>query len=571
MPLTTTWRVAEPDPAVVARLAAATDLPEPVARVLVNRGVEEDELKGFLDPRLESLSDPFLMPGMEDAVDRIWAAIDGGEKILVYGDYDVDGVTSTALMLNVLRDLGAETPRYFIPHRMDDGYGLTVETMQKVQATFQPGLVITVDCGTGSVEAVEEGKKLGVDVIVTDHHEVSSGVAGAVAMVNPKLGDNQDLHMLAGVGVAFKLCHALIKAGREDGYKAAKALDLRKYLYLVSMGTIADMVPLVKENRILARSGLASMNRHRPICIQALGSVARIDDEITTYHIGFQIGPRINAAGRMSKSDRALACLMESDLEQATAIARELNAANEERKKIGLEIASAALEEIEASFDASETFAIVAGQEGWHPGIVGIVASRVAKRFHRPTVIIGIDQNGKGKGSCRGVSGFDLVAGLAQADDYLNKYGGHKMAAGLEIDAEHIPAFRERLNAVAKEMFGGVSPTPELKIDSWLEPDELTMDTMDAIERLRPFGQGNATPVWACRNVVVEDTREVGDGHLKLSLFSGERAFKAIGFNMFEREVPDRIDIAFELKRNVYRGTTSLELVLQDFRSSEAV
>lgn len=570
MPLTTTWRVAEPDPAVVARLAAATDLPEPVARVLVNRGVAEDELKGFLDPRLDSLSDPFLLPGMEDAVDRIWAAIDGGEKILIYGDYDVDGVTSTALMLNVLRDLGAERPQHYIPHRMDDGYGLTVETMQKVRATFEPGLVITVDCGTGSVEAVEEGAKLGVDVIVTDHHEVSSGVAGALAVVNPKLGDNQDLHMLAGVGVAFKLCHALIKAGREDGRKAAK-LDLRKYLYLVSMGTIADMVPLVKENRILARAGLASMNRNRPIGIQALGKVARIDEEITTYHIGFQIGPRINAAGRMSKSDRALACLMESDLEQALVIARELDAANDERKQVGLEIAAAALEEIEASFDATDTFAIVAGQEGWHPGIVGIVASRVAKRFHRPTVIIGIDQNGKGKGSCRGVPGFDLVAGLAQADDYLNKYGGHKMAAGLEIDAEHIPAFRERLNAVAKEMFGGVPPNPVLKIDSWLETDDLTIDMVDAIERLRPFGQGNATPVWACRDVVVEDTREVGDGHLKLNLLSGERAFKAIGFNMFEREVPDRIDIAFELKRNVYRGTTSLELVLQDFRSSEAV
>lgn len=571
MPLTTTWRVAEPDPGVVARLAATTDLPDPVARVLVNRGVEEDELKGFLDPRLDNLSDPFLLPGMEDAVDRIWAAIDGGEKILVYGDYDVDGVTSTALMLNVLRDLGAETPRHFIPHRMDDGYGLTVETMQKVQGAFQPDLVITVDCGTGSVEAVEEGKKLGVDVIVTDHHEVSSGVAGAEAVVNPKLGDNQDLHMLAGVGVALKLCHALIKAGLEDGRKEAKPKVLRKYLYLVSMGTIADMVPLVKENRILARAGLASMNRNRPIGITALCRVARIDEEITTDHIGFQIGPRINAAGRMAKPDRALACLMESDPEKALVIARELDTANDERKQIGQEIAAAALEEIEASFDATETFAIVAGQEGWHPGIVGIVASRVAKRFHRPTVIIGIDQNGKGKGSCRGVSGFDLVAGLAQADDYLNKYGGHKMAAGLEIDAEHIPAFRERLNAVAKEMFGGVPPNPELKIDSWLEPDDLTMDTMDAIERLRPFGQGNATPVWACRDVVVEDTREVGDGHLKLSLFSGERAFKAIGFNMFEREVPDRIDIAFELKRNVYRGTTNLELVLQDFRSSEAV
>lgn len=532
--------------------------------------MEEDELKGFLDPRLDSLSDPFLLPGMEDAVDRIWAAIEGGEKILVYGDYDVDGVTSTALMLNVLRDLGADSLEHFIPHRMDDGYGLTVETMQKVQAGFQPSLVITVDCGTGSVDAVEEGKKLGVDVIVTDHHEVSSGVAGAEAVVNPKLGDNQDLHMLAGVGVAFKLCHALIKAGREDGRKAAK-LDLRKYLYLVSMGTIADMVPLVKENRILARAGLASMNRNRPIGIQALGKVARIDEEITTYHIGFQIGPRINAAGRMSKSDRALACLMESDPKQALVIARELDAANDERKQIGLEIAVAALEEIEASFDATDTFAIVAGREGWHPGIVGIVASRVAKRFHRPTVIIGIDQDGKGKGSCRGVPGFDLVAGLAQADDYLNKYGGHKMAAGLEIDAEHIPAFRERLNAVAKEMFGGVPPNPVLKIDSWLETDDLTIDMVDAIERLRPFGQGNATPVWACRDVVVEDTREVGDGHLKLNLLSGERAFKAIGFNMFEREVPDRIDIAFELKRNVYRGTTSLELVLQDFRSSEAV
>ncbi|MFT7512812.1 MAG: single-stranded-DNA-specific exonuclease [Candidatus Omnitrophota bacterium] len=566
MQLTRTWQFAEPDEAQVARFASTAELPPPVARVLVNRGVTEEDLLSFLDPKLDRLSDPFLMPGMEDAVDRIWIAIDGGESILIYGDYDVDGVTSTALMLNVLRDLGAEKLDHFIPHRIDDGYGLTPETMQAVHEQAHPGLVITVDCGTGSVEAVELGEELGIDVIVTDHHETSAGVAPALAVVNPKLGEAEDLHILAGVGVAFKLCHALIKAGREDGRKVATSIDLRKYMYLVSMGTIADMVPLVKENRILARYGLDAMNRKTPIGLQALSKVAAITDAISSYHIGFLIGPRINAAGRMSESDRALECLMETQLDHAMEIAGELDAANKERQQTEQEIVEAALQEIETYFDPATTFAIVAGQPGWHPGVVGIVASRIVQQYHRPAVIIGVDENGKGKGSCRSISGFDLVAGLGEADDLLNKYGGHKMAAGLEIDVANIPAFRERLNEVAKKAFAGVPPNPVLKIDSWLDTGDMTFQMVDAIERLMPFGLGNATPVWACQDVVVERKREVGKGHLKLALFKDGQMFEAIGFNMFDREIPDRIDIVFQLKRNVYKGLQNLELVLQDLR-----
>ncbi|MFO1491278.1 MAG: single-stranded-DNA-specific exonuclease RecJ [Kiritimatiellia bacterium] len=424
------WRYLEADGPLVDRLVAALRVPSPIARALVNRShADEDSASRFLDPRLAGLNDPARLPAMAAAVQRIWKAVHGAETILVFGDYDVDGIASTALLARILRALGGRVAS-FIPHRIDHGYGLTCGALRQAHERHHPSLLITVDCGTGSVEAVALARELGVDVIVTDHHEPPAEPAPAFALLNPKAGGSPDDQILAGVGVAFKLAHALVKQGRSEGHRAALALDLRKYLYLVALGTIADMVPLVGENRILASHGLDQMNRDMPPGIHALCEVSGIREVLTTYHIGFLLGPRINAAGRMDSPETALELLLCDDFHAAMPLAAQLQEANEERKLIEGEIEVQALRQVEESFDPDRVFAIVAASRGWHPGVVGIVASRLVGRFHRPSIVIGIDDAGKGKGSCRSIDGFDLVGHLGELSAMLVRHGGHPMAAG---------------------------------------------------------------------------------------------------------------------------------------------
>lgn len=564
------WKTAPCDENTALRVGKELSLHPALARVLVARGLtEKADIERFLNPRLSDISDPFLLPGMEKAVKRIAQAVDGGEPVVVFGDYDADGVSSTALMVQVLTRLGAAvTP--FLPHRIEDGYGLGTDTLKRCLQQHKPKLVVTVDCGTGSVEAVEAARAEGVDVVVTDHHEPSGDVARAVAVVNPKLGSVEGAKVLAGVGVAFKLCHALVKQARARGGSKAGSIDLRDYLDLVGIGTIADVVPLIAENRILARHGLGVLNRTKSTGLKALIEVAGIAGPLDTYHVGFLLGPRLNAAGRLGDAQAALELLLTADVARARSLASQLDASNRERQSVEAKIVDEAMEEIDKTFKPSEDFALVVARRDWHPGVIGIVASRLVARYRRPAVVIALDESGMGRGSGRSIEGFNMIERLGQCTDLLLDFGGHTMAAGLDIKGEAVDAFRERLNRVAAEALAGADLRPVQPVDAWLGLDDVDKRFLEDLGRLRPFGLGNPTPVWAVRGVrVVGEPRIVGNGHLKMNVAAGADQREAIGFGLGEREIPEgELDLAFHLQMNRYMGRETLQLSIQDFRPS---
>lgn len=563
------WReISPPDEAAAAALARELSLPIAVARLLISRGHSDSvSARNFLTSKLSEVSDPFTLPDMEAAVDRIWRALTAGERIVVFGDYDVDGISSTALLMQTLRRLRADA-HPFLPHRVEEGYGLGLDALKRCLAEHNPSLIITVDCGTGSVEAVREASRLGVDVVVTDHHEPGDHRAPAVALVNPKFGSDQNLHALAGVGVVFKLCHALVKRGREMGQSAAR-LDLRVYLDLVALGTIADIVPLVGENRILARHGLARMSDTESVGLRALKAIAGIKDEVGAYEVGFQIAPRLNAAGRLGDAQQALQLLLSDDETESMLLGRELDASNRERREVEAAILKEALEELETRFDPARDMGLVIGRENWHPGVIGIVASRIVQHFHRPAAVVAVSEEG-GRGSCRSIEGLDVTAVLRSCANHLAKFGGHTMAAGLELKPGQLDSFSEAFNAAASDLLSGRDLRPVQKIDAWLNLDEVDEALMRAMEQMKPFGLGNATPVWGARRArVIGPPRKVGNGHLKMQVASGGRQFEALGWNMAERVIPEGpVDLAFQLRRNVYMGRESLTLNLQDFRAA---
>ncbi|MGA0333397.1 MAG: single-stranded-DNA-specific exonuclease RecJ [Kiritimatiellia bacterium] len=563
------WLEAEAFPEQSRALSERYGLPLPVARLLAQRGLTADaDIEAFLEPRLERLSDPFLLPDMDKAVSRIWKALQDQESILIFGDYDVDGVTSTAFLSRVLEQLGGRVQR-FIPNRKDDGYGLSPESITHCLQTFDPDLVITVDCGTGSAEAVELARQHGVDVVVTDHHEANGDVAGAHALVNPKLGDQEGLRMLAGVGVTFKLCHALIKWGRAENIPASHQVDMRPLMYLVALGTVADMVPLMGENRILARYGIEVLNRLPDPGIEALVKNAKIQQEMSSYHIGFVLGPRINAAGRIDSPDIALEMLLSQSPRHADRQAKILEKANKERQSIEELIREEAIEKLEPTYDPNVPGVLVVASRGWHAGVVGIVASRLVRRFHRPAIVISVAEDGIGRGSCRSIEGFDLIQHLQVAEDLLLQYGGHRMAAGLDIHEKDIDEFRTRINRRAVEIMADTDLRPRQHIDAWIELADLTDDFLDAQNRLMPFGHDNPVPVWGIRNLEIEKVHTVGRErqHLRILFQTPNGIQDAIGFGLGDREqIQGPVDIAFQLRRNVFRGEARLQLMLQDIR-----
>ena len=564
------WKTTEYDAAQASSLAKALGVPAVVGALMVQRGltdIEAGEL--FLRPRLSKVSDPFELPAMPAAVDRIWTALERKERIAVFGDYDADGITSTALLVRVLRRMGGDvTP--FLPHRMDDGYGLSTDTLQKCLGLHRPSLVVTVDCGTSSVDAVRAAGAAGVDVVVTDHHEPGGEIAPAVAMVNPKLGGDPSVAMLAGVGVAFKLCHALVKRARDAGH-AAGALDLRHYMDLVAVGTIADIVPLREENRIFARYGLDQLNRTEFIGLRALMDVARLKGPADAYHVGFVLGPRLNAMGRLGDAETSLKLLLSDDAQEAAALASELDQANRERQQVEADIHDEIAARLAGSFDPARDYGLVLASDKWHAGVIGIVASRVASRFNRPTVLIALDGE-SGRGSGRSIDGFNLVEHLKACGDLLMQCGGHVMAAGLQIEASKVQDFKARFNDIAHAALGGTDLTPVQRVDGWVGLQECTDELLAVLDTMQPFGFGNPRPVLAAKAVRAADVRTVGEGkHLKLRLVLGATEVDAIGFGMGSRKVPDEpMDVAFHLQRNSYMGRDRLQLNLQDFRPREA-
>lgn len=566
------WKTADVDASEAGRLSRETGLPEPLAAVLLARGYRDSfAIDRFLNPRLSDLSDPFDLPAMAPAVDRIWQALDQARPMVVYGDYDVDGITSTALLVRVLRRLGG-TVSAFLPNRVDDGYGLSEDTLQRCVSSAKPALVITVDCGTSSSAAVRWAAGQGIDVVITDHHEPGGDVSPAVAVVNPKLGAREDLKNLAGVGVTFKLCHALIKKGRGQGRGVAKDVDLREYFDLVGVGTIADVVPLLGENRILAHHGLAALNKAPALGFRALIETAAIKPPLDSYHVGFLIGPRLNAAGRLGDAEASLELLLTGDESRAREIARRLNDANRERQAVEAAIVEEVRAELDRAFRPAEDFGLVLAREGWHPGVIGIVASRIVNRYRRPTVVIGIDEDGNGRGSCRSIEGFNLVEHLDRCADLLTKHGGHAMAAGLEVDEKNIEAFRARFNEVAAATLKGVDLRPVQKIDAWIRLGDADARMMEHLDRMRPFGEGNPAPIFGARAVrMIGQPRIVGKGHLKMLIGAGGTQCEAIGFNLAEKEVPDGpLDVAFLVQRNSYQGRETIQLNVKDLRKAEA-
>ncbi len=560
-------------PADAARDAAAWGVPAPLARLLRSRGFSDQEsVDRFLHPRLSRLDDPLRLPGMADAVDRIRRAIVAGERITVFGDYDVDGLTASALTLRTLRALGADA-RVFLPHRIEDGYGLRTDTVRRCIAETAPALIVTVDCGINSNEAVAAASAAGVDTVVTDHHlpDVNRRPA-ACAVVNPKLApEGEPWRDLAGVGVAFKLCHALLKKDNGRGIAAERGFDLAAQLDLVALGTMGDAVPLRGENRILARHGLDRLNRSPAPGLAALLKAANYSGEIGDYQVGFILGPRLNAAGRLGGAGRALELLMAEREEDAAPAAAELDAANRERQAIEAATLAQAEAWLEEHFDPARDFGIVVSGRDWHPGVIGIAASRLVARHRRPTIVVTESADGAARGSSRSVEGFHLVEALSQCADLLDSYGGHAMAAGLTLPAANVPALRERFGAAARAKLAGADLRAELRVDQWMGLAEAGEELVEAIRDLRPFGEDNPAPIWAARGVRMVRCSKVGEGerHLRCTLADGGAQRDAIGFNLGKRDIPEGpLDMAFEIKLDEYNGRRSVQLHLRDLRPS---
>jgi single-stranded-DNA-specific exonuclease len=538
-----------------------------ISRLLMRKGfATTEDVETFLRPRLSSLSDPFLLPNMHAAVDRILAAVDRHERVVLFGDYDVDGVTSIALLAEMLRAYGS-SPDLFLPLRMEEGYGLSPESVERCIEQHHPKLLIAVDCGTSSVAEIVDLKKRGVDVIVLDHHEPKSALPECVAIVNPKIDPESPFHYLCSVGIVFKLCHALLKTRPLDGF------DLKSKLDLVALGTVADIVPLRGENRTFVQRGAIEIARSTRPGLKKLIEVSGVRLPILTEDIGFRLGPRLNASGRLSNAERSLQLLLTQDKAEAASLAELLDKQNRERQEVEKQIFIAANERIASEFDPARDAAIVVGARGWHPGVLGIVASRIARKYHRPTIVIGFDENGIGKGSGRSIEGLNLVEALNRCSGHLQKYGGHEMAAGLTIREDKMENFAAEFRRVARELLSDESLQPRLRLDHELAFADLNGDFLRWHEMLQPFGNGNPAPLFFAREVEsVATPRVVNDKHLILRLRQRNYTRRAVYFDAAHTPLPPTPwDVAFRVRADDYEGEVRLDMQVQAVRAAEPI
>src|SRR5437899_11789549 len=500
---------------------------------------------------------------MRAAVSRILAALDRHERIVLFGDYDVDGVTSLALLNEMLRAYGA-IPELFWPLRMAEGYGFSRESIERCVKQHRPQLLIALDCGTSSVNEISELKKRGVDVIVLDHHEPKSELPDCVAVVNPKL-TQCGMEYLCSVGIVFKLCHALLKTRLLTGF------DLKSKLDLVALGTVADIVPLRGENRVLVQRGAIEIARTSRIGLRKLMRVAGVRVPILPEDIGYRLGPRLNAAGRLSTAEKSLRLLLTQEESEAAVLAAELDQQNRERQEVEQEIFDAAIEGIDKSFDAARDAAIVAGAHGWHPGVLGIVASRIARKYYRPTIVIGFDESGTGKGSGRSIEGLNLVEALTRCADTLDKFGGHEMAAGLALREENFERFAEAFCSIAREVLSEEALQPCLRLDHELAFMDIDIEFLRWHEMLQPFGNGNPQPVFFARSVEpVAPPRRVNEKHLVFRLRQGDRHRRAVYFDGASNQLPPPPwDIAFRIEADEYDVETLVAIHIEAVRSAE--
>ncbi len=577
------WTLAPRLPAVVERLSQECGISTLVAQCLVNRGfADPEQASAFLEPRLRMLADPFLLPDMAKAVERLFDARTAGAPLVIFGDYDVDGVTATTVLTDVMTALGWTVHQY-LPHRLEEGYGLSQAAVENCLAKFSVGLVLAVDCGSTAVAPIAWLKERAVDVVVLDHHQLTHPLPPAFALVNPqcerlsaKPSTGAPATMpafgeLCSAGLAFKLAHALVKHGRERDLPGFAVFDLKPLLDLVALGTIADLVPLTGENRILVTAGLERLQVTTRPGIVALKAVAQTQGTIGSFEVGFQLAPRLNAAGRLETAHEALQLLLSTDRILASRLATSLDARNRERQAIERAISIEAADAVRARFDPECDFVVVEGRAEWHIGVVGIVASRVLREFYRPTVILGGDGE-TWRGSGRSIPGFDLAAALRECDDLLIKHGGHAMAAGVSIHPDQVDSFRARLNTLAQQQLTPQLLRPELRLDAEIALSDITMDRVEELDRLRPFGQENPEVRLCVRRVsLARDPLRMGreQQHARLSLYAGGATAECVWWNYAELPMPQGMfDVAVVPAINEYNGRRSLQLKLLDWRVS---
>ena len=567
------WNLAPSQPLLTGQLIRELPLSPLLAQCLVNRGlVTKEEVSDFLKPKLKLLADPFLIPNMEVAIERLWKARSNNERLLIYGDYDADGITSTALLVEALTELGWNVQAY-LPGRFDDGYGLSAISVEKCLKQFEINLLLAIDCGSTSNEAIDCLNKNKVDVIVVDHHQLSNPPPNPVAMVNPQLSnDYPNFQELCSVGLAFKLIHAIVKKGRQEGLQKERDLDLKQYLDLVAIGTVADLVPLVGENRKLLRFGLEQLSNTTRPGLVALKKITNIKSPVSVFNVGFNLGPRINAAGRMENPLAALNLLLAKDIFTAEKNAKLLDGFNLDRQKVERDISTKAIEDIKNKFDPDKDFVIVEGNMEWHLGVIGIVASRVMRKFYRPAFILTKDGNGW-KGSARSIEGFDLAEAMRECDDLLNDHGGHAMAAGVSVKPGQVDAFRERINEVAKKTINSEMFQAPLKLDAETNLSEMTLVRIQEMQQIEPTGQGNPEIQLLIPNLTMSGSifRMGKDKqHVKFWANDDRESCEVIAWNLKPEDEPKgNFDLAVAPQVNNFNGHLSVQLKLIDWRPTK--
>jgi single-stranded-DNA-specific exonuclease len=555
------------DEQAVGHLAQELGIPDVLALILLKRGIDcFDKARTYFRPDLEELHNPFLMKDMDIAVDRLHRALEKGEKILVYGDYDVDGVSGSSLFYLILSRMVGSKAMYYIPDRISEGYGLSKQPIQEY-AEKGVSLILTIDCGVTAVEEIRFAKELGVDVVVCDHHEPGDELPPAVAILDPKRPDcPYPFKELAGVGVGFKFMQALYRRlGLTDS-------ELDEYMDIVAIGSCADIVPLVDENRILVRHGLDRVNYNPRYGVKALLESSGIDrKEITVSLVVFVIAPRINAVGRMGDARRAVQLFTSPNLQRARTLARELERENRVRRDVDETTFKEALEIVETKLDIENDYAFVVYKRDWHPGVIGIAASRIVEKYYRPTIMISV-VDGIGKGSARSISNFNIYEAIKECSEYLVAFGGHKYAAGLAIQEEKIPPFIEKFKKIAREKITEKDLVPAIRIDCEVKLSDFDERLIRLLKLMGPFGPLNLRPVFVSNSLkVVGEASIVGTNHLKLCLEQDGVQMNAIGFNLGDRldEITQNngvIDCAYVVEENFWNGKKELQIRLKDIK-----
>lgn len=557
------WKYKELDEEKIDEIVKKFDVPELLATVLVNRGiVDDEEIRVFLNPTRSDFHDPYLMPDMEIAVERIIKAIDNQEKVIIYGDYDVDGITSITVLKKFLKTCGLEAD-YYIPNRLSEGYGLNKAAIDYIKEK-EYTLIITVDCGISGIEEIEYANSLGIETIVTDHHEPMEVLPPAVAIVDLKRKDNDTypFKSLAGCGVVFKLTQAL---GMRLGIDEKEYL---KYLDIVCVGTISDIVPLVDENRVIAKLGLKLVEVTRNPGLKALLNASGYK-VVNSNTISFGIAPRINACGRMGYEEEALKLFLTENLVQASEITERLNKYNRDRQEIEKNIYDEAIKMMEKEDPNAQS--IVLGSNNWHHGVIGIVSSKITEMYFKPSILICFEGE-DGKGSGRSIPGFDLHEALAETAKYLEKYGGHEMAVGLSLKKNNFNRFKEAFEKYVEEKdITGIVPI--IEIDKQISLKDIDSNIVKQLDLLEPFGEANRRPIFVYKNLKIDSIRALSDGkHLKMTLKDGNTIVNAIGFNMGqlskEYMIGDRIDVVGTLEINAYNGREMVQINVKDIMKS---